>query len=95
MAIPNFRVTHHRPDDSDTDRRIEGLGGPDSTSGNLWYRDIDVLIEGIETKAYSLWTTDQEGNSVWVVVDERNKRKFLRTTSDGIIPNNLLALPHC
>ena len=92
---PAYQVTHHRPDDSDRGRRIEGLGGPDSTTGGLWYRDIDLLIRGIEHKDYRLWTVDAAGNSVWVVVDERNGRKFLRTESDGIIPNNLLALPHC
>ncbi len=90
-----YRVTHHRPDNNDPDRRIEGLAGPDSTTGALWYRDIDFLIRGIEAGTYRLWTVDQAGNSVWVLVDERNGRKFLRTQSDGIIPNNLLALPHC
>jgi hypothetical protein len=90
-----YRVTHHRPDNSDPDRRIEGLGGPDSTTGVLWYRDIDFLIRGLEAGTYRLWTVDQAGNSVWVLVDQKNGRKFLRTQSDGIIPNNLLALPHC
>lgn len=95
LNLPNHQVTHHRPDDSDADRRIEGLGGPDATTGGLWYQDIDYLIEGLESGDYELWTVDQEGNSVWIVVDQRNGRKFLRTTSDGIVPNNLLALPHC
>lgn len=95
MAVPAFQVTHHRPDDNDPDRRLEGLGGPDHTAGALWYRDIDTLISGIETKAYELWTIDTQGNSVWVVVGQGKRRKFLRTTSDSIIPNNLLALPHC
>lgn len=93
--MPNYQVTHHRPDNTDADRRIEGLGGPDSAAGGLWYRDIDFLIKGIEAKTYGLWTVDQAGNSVWVLVDQKNGRKFLRTQSDGIIPNNLLALPHC
>lgn len=95
MAKPNYRVTHHRPDDADRDRRLEGLGGPDSTTGALWYRDIDFLIRGIESNEYALWTVDQQGNSVWVEVKERNKRKYLKTQTDGVEPNNLLALPRC
>ncbi len=92
--MPTHQVTHHRPDDADPDRCLEGLGGPDGT-GALWYRDIDTLIEGIESGAYQLWTIDKQGNSVWVEVRERNRRKYLKTTSDGVEPNNLLALPRC
>lgn len=94
MAVPEYRVTHHRPDDSDLDRRIEGLAGPSGANGNFWYEDIDTLIQGIENSIYRLWTVDTAGNSVWIVVDENRNRKFLRTQSDGVIPNNLLALPH-
>lgn len=86
------QVTCHKPDDDDDDRRIEGLGGPDDGG---WYRDIDFLITGIENGDFKLWTIDTKGNSVWVVVRERNGRKYLKTTSDGIEPNNLLALHHC
>lgn len=95
MAKPSFRVTHHRPDGTDPDRRIEGLGGPDSVTGGLWYHDLDYLIQGIESGADDLWTVDQKGNSVWIEVHERNRRKYLKTQSDGNEPNNLLALPHC
>lgn len=94
MAVPNYRVTHHRPDDADPDRRLEGLGGPNGSGAN-WYHDIDYLIAGIEQRLYDLWTVDQQGNSVWVEVKERNERKYLKTQSDGVEPNNLLALPRC
>lgn len=91
-VIPQYQVTCHTPDDQDPDRRIEGLGGP-AVGG--WWHDIDYLIQGIDSHSYSLWTVDQKGNSVWVVVAERNRRKYLKTQSDGIEPNNLLALRHC
>lgn len=87
-----FQVTCHKLDDGDRDRRIEGLGGP---GGGGWYRDIDQLIAWIESGAYQFWTVDTAGNSVWIEVKERNRRKYLKTTSDGVEPNNLLALPHC
>ncbi|PZQ80515.1 MAG: DUF3892 domain-containing protein [Ancylobacter novellus] len=84
-----FRVTCHKPDNIDRDRRLEGLGG----SG--WYRDIDTLISLIEGGENKFWTVDTAGNSVWIEVKERNRRKYLKTTSDGVEPNNLLALPRC
>ena len=86
------QVTCHTPDDSDRDRRLEGLGGPD---GGGWYRAIDTLIYGIENGDFSLWTTTAKGESVWIVVAERNRRKYLKTEADGVEPNNLLALPRC
>jgi hypothetical protein len=87
-----FQVTCHKPDDYDRDRRIEGLGGP---GGGGWYHDIDQLIDWIESGVYRFWTVDTGNNSVWVEVKMRNGTKYLKTTSDGIEPNNLLALPHC
>jgi hypothetical protein len=89
----SFQVTCHRPDGADADQRIDGLGGP---SGGGWYRDIDLLIRGIEAGTFKLWTTTPQGQSVWVVVAQRpNGRKYLKTEADGVEPNNLLALPRC
>jgi len=90
---PAFQVTHHRPDGSDADRRIDGLAGP---SGNGWYREIDDLILGIENRAFRLWTTTPQIQSVWVeVAQRRGGRKYLKTSADDVEPNNLLALPQC
>ncbi|MFK3778249.1 DUF3892 domain-containing protein [Agrobacterium sp. NPDC089420] len=86
-----FQVTCHTPDNSDPDRRLQGLGGPD---GNGWYRSIDTLISLIK-QGEKFWSVDQKGNSVWIIVANRNGREYLRTESDGIEPNNLLALPVC
>jgi hypothetical protein len=90
--IPTFRVTCHKPDDADADRRLQGLGG---TSGGGWYRKIDTLIKLIDEKTNRFWTVDQNGKSVWIEVHKRNGRKYLKTQSDGVEPNNLLALRHC
>lgn len=89
-----FQVTCHKPDDSDADRRLEGLGGP---GGGGWYRDIDTLIDLIENHDEKFWTTTPQGESVWIIVQKHPKsgRKYLKTTADGVIPNNLLALPRC
>lgn len=50
-----------------------------------------TLIEGGDR----FWAVDQKGNSVWLMVSSRNGRKYIKTESDGLEPNNLLALPHC
>ena len=90
--IPTFQVTCHKPDNADADRRLQGLGG---TSGGGWYRTIDALIQIIESETNRFWTVDQKGNSVWIEVHKRNGRKYLKTQTDGLEPNNLLALPRC
>lgn len=93
MATDTYQVTCHKPDNTDPDRRLQGLGGP---GGNGWYLPIDDLISGIESKTYRLWTTTPAGESVWIEVKQRrNGRKYLKTEPDGVEPNNLLALPRC
>ncbi|MER8755151.1 DUF3892 domain-containing protein [Mesorhizobium sp. M0976] len=84
-----FQVTCHKPDNADADRRLQGVGGP---SG--WYRTVDQMIILIDGKD-RFWTVDQKGNSVWLMVSSRNGRRYIKTESDGLEPNNLLALPHC
>ena len=88
-----FQVNCHKPDDADTDRRLEGLGG---SGGGGWYRDIDTLIGLIES-GDRFWTVAPTGESVWIVVQAHPKsgRKYLKTEADGVVPNNLLSLPEC
>lgn len=86
-----FQVNCHKLDNADADRRIAGLGG---SGGGGWYRDIGTLIALIEG-GDQFWTVDQSGDSVWIEIHTRNGRKYLKTHSDGIEPNNLLALPRC
>ncbi len=89
---PTFQVTCHKPDNADKDRRLQGLGGK---AAGGWYRDIDTLIQAIENNENRFWTVDQNNKSVWIEVHKRSGRKYLKTESDGVEPNNLLALPVC
>jgi hypothetical protein len=86
-----YQITCHKPDNDDPDRRMQGVGGP---GGNGWYRSVDQIINLIN-KGDKFWTVDPAGNSVWVITAKRNGRGYIKTESDGIEPNNLLALPKC
>lgn len=86
-----YQVTCHKPDNADKDRRLQGVGGP---GGGGWYRGVDQMIALIDG-GDKFWTVDQAKNSVWLIVSSRNGRKYIKTTSDGLEPNNFLALPHC
>jgi len=77
------------PDGSDTDRRIDAIGGD-----NKFCDRLDQAIYNIERGINSYWVS-VNGKIVWVVVAQRaNGRKYLKTEADGYEPNNLLSLPH-
>lgn len=86
-----YQVTCHKPDNSDKDRRMQGVGGP---GGEGWYRTVDQIIALIDN-GNKFWTVDSAGNSVWIMTASRNGRQYIKTESDGKEPNNLLALPEC
>lgn len=86
--MSDYQITHHRPDNTDLDRRIQGLKGP--TSG---YLGIDDIIRRIDNRQDRFWTT-ANGQSVWIeTAIATSGRRYLKTTADGYYPNNLLALP--
>lgn len=88
--MSDYQVTCHKPDNSDADLRIQGLGGA------FGYKGIDTLIREIEGRINSYWTTTADRKTVRVIVAKRNNgRKYLKTEADGVEPNNLLALPKC
>jgi len=87
--MADFKATCHTPDNNDADRRIQALGG----SG--WYKNIDNIIAEIEG-GINRFSAVAKGTEVRIVVAKRsNGRKYLKTETDGIEPDNLLALPKC
>ncbi|MFF9552725.1 DUF3892 domain-containing protein [Methylobacterium fujisawaense] len=81
------RGSHYNPHE-----RIEGIGG--YYEGKRWYLSEDEAIRGIDNRTYQFFVS-VNGHSVWVVIAAHNGRRYLRTTSDGYAPNNLLNLPEC
>lgn len=54
----------------------------------------EQVINWIETGTHSFFVSRPAG-SAWVIVANRNGRKYLKTQADGDEPNNLLSLPEC
>jgi hypothetical protein len=87
--MASLQVTCHVPDGSDADQRIDAIGG------STWRHDIDQAIRNIESRINDYWTLAAGARATVVVAQRPNGRKYLKTTADGIEPNNLLALPRC
>ncbi len=87
--MASYQVTCHVPDGADADQRIDAIGGAG------WKDPIDRAITNIENGINSYWTYVAGAHADVVVAKRPNGRKYLKTTADGIEPNNLLALPRC
>jgi hypothetical protein len=92
--VQNVQVSCIRKTDRrNPHERILGIGGIND-DGTRWFMTEDRAIAAIEEKRFAFWTTGG-GTSVWVVVATHLARKYLKTEADGVIPDNLLALPEC
>lgn len=91
-VMTTYRVDCHTPDNSDQDRRLQGLGG---ILPSRWYFGIDTIIHMIDQG--HVFYVMEGGQVVLVVVATHpvSRRRYLRTQSDSYPHNNLLNLPHC
>lgn len=87
--MASYQVTCHIPDGQDADQRIDAIGG----SG--WRHLIDDAIRYLETRTNDYWTMVAGARADVIVAKRTNGRKYLKTTADGVEPNNLLKLPRC
>jgi hypothetical protein len=88
--MASYQVTCHVPDGLDKDQRIDAIGG-----SGFGKHLIDDAISNIENRVHSYWTLVAGAHADVIVAKRPSGRKYLKTTADGIEPNNLLALPHC
>lgn len=90
------QVTCIKPDGADADQRIDAIGGATGgTTGGSWTLLIDDAIARIEKGEFSFYTNVNGAIADVIVAKRSNGRKYLKTTADGIEPNNLLSLPTC
>lgn len=54
----------------------------------------EQIISWIESGTHSFYVASNP-RAAWVIVANRNGRKYLKTQADGEEPNNLLSLPEC
>ena len=72
--------------------RITHVGGFTDKKWKITQEDAIRHIENGEWKFF----VSVNGDSVWVVVaTSRYGNKYIKTASDGDLPNNLLSLPEC
>jgi hypothetical protein len=75
--------------------RIISIGCAEIGTGSLVRFTEDEAINRIEKGADSFYVERPEGHRVWVIVAQREGRKYLKTETDGEKPDNLLSLPEC
>jgi hypothetical protein len=93
MALDLQVTCIKKTDRIDPHESIRGIGGTNADS-TRWYLSEAIAITGIENGSYRFWTS-VNGKSVRVIIATHNGHKYLKTESDEIHPNNLLALPEC
>lgn len=73
--------------------RIKNVGGQNA-DGSRWKRSVDQTVREIESREWEFFVTEG-GRTVDVIVATHNGNKYIKTTADGIQPDNLLSLPEC
>lgn len=73
--------------------RIKNVGGQNADDGR-WKQSVDQTVREIESREWEFFVTEG-GRTVDVIVATHNGNKYIKTTADGIQPDNLLSLPEC
>jgi hypothetical protein len=73
--------------------RILNIGGV-NTDGTRWKLSHTEAIHCIVKDTY-LFYIKRDGKIVYVVIASQSGWKYLKTTTDGEQPDDLLALPEC
>lgn len=85
----------NKTDRSSPHERIRFIGGK-NLDGSRWRLAEDQAIAGIKTQRWRFYVEKPPGHHVYLVVAlSAFGHEYLKTESDGEIPNNLLSLPEC
>jgi hypothetical protein len=84
----------NKTDRKNPHERIQNIGGV-NTDRTRWKLSETDAIAGIESGKWSFYVS-KGGHTVEVIVAvSRYGNKYLKTTTDGEQPDNLLSLPEC
>lgn len=88
--MATYYATCHTPDNFDADRRIQGLGGAG------WWYTIDQIITMLD-QGHLFYTRPQFAldQQIITAIHPTSRRRYIKTVADGLVPNNILSLPHC
>ena len=73
--------------------RIKNVGGVNS-DGTRWKLSVKKTIRDLESREWEYYV-EESGVTVEVIVATDGRNKYIKTTVDGIQPDNLLSLPEC
>ena len=74
--------------------RITHAGGVNA-SGTRWKQTQEQIIAAIDSKEWKFFV-EVRGDRVEVIIaTSRYGNNYIKTASDGDLPNNLLSLPEC
>lgn len=84
------------PTHSDPHTRIQAIGTNETRGASSYTRKWTVpeVIAAIR-RGDVFYSTDKRGDLVRVIIAKHNGREYIRTESDGIVPDNLLTKPEC
>jgi Protein of unknown function (DUF3892) len=88
MAPRQITCITKLPAHEDRYRRIQAVGG----SG--FYDSEEVAIANVKRDPNYYYVSEQ-GKSVWVKVQQHDRRDYLKTQNDRFLPDNLLSLADC
>jgi len=77
----------------DPHHRIQNIGGVNA-DGTRWKISEETAIAYMKAGTYAFYTSVQR-HSVWVIIALHEGHEYLKTQTDDLHPNNLLALPEC
>jgi hypothetical protein len=83
----------NKADRQNPHERIQNIGGV-RADGVHWKRSQQQAVIDIESGTYAYYVS-AAGRTVDVIVATHNGNKYIKTTADGVHPDNLLALADC
>ena len=84
----------NKSDRQDAHERILNVGGVNDSGSRRKLSETDA-IAGIEMGDWDFYVHVGRNTGNVIIAESAARNKYLETVADGILPDNLLALPEC